>query len=498
MKKLIAISILIALFGCSEDKKDTSQEVSDDITTINNVKTNEVAFSAASMDLISTTNVTIQSIVSVSQPSIVDLNNIVITAGELINNTPYEIDQLTLTNGSNTHWVTLSSTLPKYSKGNIGSEWDGYYLLNQTPLANSTFEYESSVVLENYPNSVHSNSEQRLTGERVQMYDRFMTNAPSTLSEVTAHLTDICSDNSDCSSYGESVINYAADTYYAKSVSGMNSRIWIDTDVWGLGSLTSLNFTSSTKNGNMNIWMHPTLIGNVHSESVSSQMASWQAFVHELYHNYGFTHNSGWASSNGVDDMFGEKVVNRYLPTYGDKLILSDTIIQQYEKTANLTYTFKLGLSELADKISVRLLSTKDLSATVTKSDSDFTVTFTEIPETDVYVSFYSDNSLQMSSVVLNKFILNVASATSMSSFDDEISTWLSEYDVINVTTYDGVWRSEFTLPSTDVDTGKVINFKASATYSSTVYHDGSGDVITTGNSVSYHFNGFLWEKTTQ
>ncbi len=495
MKKNLAIVSLILISGCSgdDDKPKSNTKDLSNIITINDIKNHEITLPASSLEVITSTTLDITSIESISKPSIVDLNNISISDNVLFNNTPYDIDTLILTNGADTKLVTLSSTLQKYSKGSINDVWNGYEISNQTPLSNSTFEYESSVVLTNHPTSVHTNEEQRETGEFVQIYDRFMINAPETLYEVTEHLKNICGDNSECNEYSESIKNYAIDTYYAKSVSGMNSRIWIDTEVWGLGSLTSLNFTSSTKGGNPNIWMHPTLIGNVHDSDVSKQKSSWQAFVHEYYHNHGLTHDSGWASSNGIDDIFGAKVVDTYKPNYGNKLILPNTIIKKAEKTGLLEYTVDVARIDQSDDITVRLLSTKDLSATITQAASSISVKFLETPQTDVYLSLYSDKALQMSSVVLNQFTLNINTASNIQSFNENISNWVSEYDVINVSIRDGVWTSEFNLPTSGVAQGKVINFNSTATYSSTIYHDGSGDILSTNNSISYRYDGQQW-----
>ncbi len=498
MKKCLALSIALILTGCgSDDSNDNTQSRPDyAITTINGTQTNEVSLPATSLEQIAAENVAISDITSTTRPNISDLNNIEILDGYLVNNTPYEINQIVLTNGTETKLLSLTSSLHKYSKGAIGSAWDGYQLYNQTVLSNSTFEYESTDVLTNYPNSVLANDEERLTGELTQIYDRFMINAPETLSEITEHLKDICSVNSECNEYSKPVELYAADTYYAKSVSGTNSRLWIDTDVWGLGSTLPLNMTTSTRgNSKLNIWMHPELMAYVHNENANTQIEGWQALVHEFYHNHGFSHNSGWASGNGIDDIFGAKVVNDYYPNNGNRMILSDVIVKKQSKPKALTYSFDLALTEAGNKITTRLLSTKDLQANITREGSQITVEFLDIPETHVYVSFYSDKSKQMTSIVLSHFILNVTSNTDIQAFDENISAWLNEYEVINVTTRDGAWTAEFNLPSSGVPENKVVNFSATATYGSTVYYDGSGDSLATGDSASYRFNGSIWEK---
>ncbi len=498
MKKCLALSIALILTGCgSDDSNDNTQSRPDyAITTINGTQTNEVSLPATSLEQIAAENVAISDITSTTRPNISDLNNIEILDGYLVNNTPYEINQIILTNGTETKLLSLTSSLPKYSKGAIGSAWNGYQLYNQTVLSNSTFEYESTDVLTNYPNSVLANDEERLTGELTQIYDRFMINAPETLAEITEHLTEICSVNSECDEYSKPVEYYAADTYYAKSVSGTNSRLWIDTDVWGLASLLSLNYTTSTRSSsNLNIWMHPVLMSYVHNENTNTQIEGWQALVHEYYHNHGFGHASGWASGNGIDDIFGAKVVNDYYPNNGNRMILSDIIVMEQSKPARLTYTFDLALTGNSNTITTRLLSTKELEAKVTRNGSQITVKFADIPETHVYVSFFTENSKQMTSLVLSKFTRNVYTNAEIQSFNDNISEWLSEYDVINVTTGNGAWYSEFHLPSTNVGQGKIVNFVTNAYYSSTVYYDGNGDLLTTGDKASYQFNGTIWEK---
>ena len=477
---------------------ETTTENSNGVFNVSGTGAHTITLAGMSFEQTETATVTIADVTALSLPNLVDLNDISISGQTLINNTPMEISSLYLESSDGIHLVSLTPSLSAYSQGQLEQQWSGARIINDITLANSTFEYTSSDFPSDFPNARHADAEERNTGELLQIYDRYMLNDPATLSEVTEHLRVICSNNTECQDYNESVENFAADTYYAKSVSGINSRLWIDTDVWGLANQPSLNFSSSESNNKyLNIWMNPELVAQV-NQTRRLAIDGWQGFVHELYHNYGLSHDSGWASNNGIDDIFGQKVVDTYLAEIENNLIVPDLVINEVTELDNSQYRITLTQTSTENELTARILSSAYISAQIEQeSTSSITVTFNDAPLTDVYLSFYNQDSKQMASTVL-QFSLNLNTQGQLDYFNDDISFWLNRYDVVNVNTRDGVWINDFYLPSSDVEVGKVVNFNSRATFSSIIHYNSSQDTLTTGNQRSYRFDGTAWQRITQ
>ncbi|WP_299948267.1 hypothetical protein [uncultured Microbulbifer sp.] len=435
-------------------------------------------------------------IAEINKPDKVDLTHITIAGDTLTNNTPYVLNELKLLLNNTVVKVTLEPSLPAYSQASIATEWRGAEVVNGETISNSIINYKAQRVHDQTANSRYANNIDRSNAEKAQIYDRFMMNSPETLQEVTEHLKTICDDNTVCKNYGDTVENYAVDTYFAKSVSALNTDLWIDNDVWGLGTLPALSFFATAMSENRHVvWMHPALMGYMATGTYTKQIEGWQALIHEYYHNHGFGHEGGWASANGIDDLFGKKVVDDYLINIGTQYISSDiAVTESYDKN-NDEYIFDIyGDNTDADGLSLRLLSTADLHVEVTQNNTNqIRVKFLETPMAGVYVSFFTDDSRQMATVAFD-FTVEVNTKLALGKFNENIAGLLSEYDIVYVSTADGAWAGEFSLPSGNIRKGKLINFNHKATYSSSIYHDGLREMIKKGEERTYEFNGAHWE----
>ncbi|MCG9725489.1 hypothetical protein [Vibrio brasiliensis] len=500
MRSTIFILSMFLLWGCGEEAgTESSEEKIEASTLIDSNGLGVISLNNTYPLIINAEKgMKVNSLVSLPLPNQVNLNDISISGTIIRNNTPYEISELILKENGEFFLVGIEGGLPKYTQGNIDISWGGYEVVSFTVLANSTFEYQSSTPPANPVGSRLANTAERNTAELVQIYDRYMTNAPSTLSEITEQLRSRCPYNPKCYNYEEPVEQYASDTYFAKSVSSMNTRLWINDNVWGLGSQPALNFNSSeSESKSLNIWMSPVLMANVQDSIDATAIDAWQGLVHEYYHNQGFSHESGWPSSKGIDDVFGRKVVYEYLPSLGNKLINPDVFINDIVKVDMREY--EIGLSSKSEKlVNLRLLSTEPIKAVVSENSSDkIRLKFEETPKTEVYLSFYTADSLQMASSVLS-FSLRISTQSDLNDFNSNINLWLQEYDEIHVSTQNGSWVDNYILPTENVDEGKVVTFESYATWDSLIYYDYPGissDTLSTGGSYYYEFNNGAWKK---
>ncbi|UJF17789.1 hypothetical protein L0B53_12205 [Vibrio sp. SS-MA-C1-2] len=427
------------------------------------------------------------------KPAIVTLNNIHFSENTITNNTPYHLNSVYIQQNHIISKLTLNQTIPAYSEATLSIDLNNAVLLNSQTLANTSINYQGNRgIVPQTSNSRYANAIERANAEKVHMYDQYMMNNPATLAEITTHLDNICQENSLCESYNDTATNYARDTYFAKSVSGINTTFWMDDDVWGLATSGALSFkqTKHTRHAST-LWMHPALMGFIETGSYSKKIEGSQALVHELYHNFGFAHASGWPSANGVDDLFGKKYVDDYTVNIGNQYLPSDVVVT-YQEGQQGTYTFKTFGSNAP--LNFRLLATSELNIELTENDTNtISLRFLEIPKSSVYASFYTDNGQQMATIPLD-LVAEVNSKEALNAFNQEVSSLLNQSDTIYVSTADGAWAGNFNLPN-NADAGKEVHFSHMATYSSYVNYNGQQDVLRNGDSAVYRFNGSIWVK---
>lgn len=444
---------------------------------------------------IKTMDVRVRTITRNEKSSSVNLNNITLVNGELINKTPYEIKHLYIISDGIPVNAIFSSPLPPFSISLVSPALNSERIINLTRLSNITFEYEKNPSEAGRKNSRNANMEERNTAEHVQMYDRFMMNAPSTLNEITEQLVKICKHNSTCNSYNASPENYAIDTYFSKSVSGLNSSFWINPDVWGLANRPGLESVKSNIWSNQNIWMSPALMNYVNNADILKRLDGWQALVHELYHNFGLSHDSGWASSNGIDDLFGEKTVDSYLIDNVNLYITSNIIFDTPTLVNNNTFKFKIySQNDNIETLNMRILSRKPFEVDVMQNGKDEVVlTFINSPLTDLYVSFYSASSQQMATfpITLIKFI---SKQSEISPLSQNLPDLLNTFRKINVSLSNGNWIKTVQLPSEGVDNGSEINFSSSAGFDTNIVHDGVETLLTSAHKLEFKFDGTKWQ----
>ena len=438
------------------------------------------------------TNIT--SITEIDSPAVVDLQNIYIENGTIINNTPYTINSLNfLLEGKVIH-IELNYPLSRYSSGYIGSQWDAAQVLHMAALGNNHYDFRGA---EPRGQARFANEEERSSVERVQMYEKYWLNAPNTLAEILALVASQCHINSfysECHNYEKSMMDYTSDMYFSQSVSGQTSTFWIDPTVWGLAAKPDTERVKSYRSITNNLWMSPVLMSNMLSNDATTAIDAEQGLVHEYYHNLGFSHNSGWPSSNGVDDLFGVKAYKTYRTSLGDEYFTSNLAVTA-EKVSDLEFIFNLEALGEANDLNMRILSSQNLTAKVHQSNSNkLILKFDEQPSTDVYVSFYSKDSSQMATKVLNNFVGSVSTQLALSNLPSNFEKLVGKFNRLFIHTADGSWVRDFYLPK-NVEEGKVVIFNSSASWNSNVYYDDKKDILSKGVRLEYYYSKGRWEK---
>ncbi|PSV16511.1 hypothetical protein C0W59_07420 [Photobacterium kishitanii] len=466
------------------------------LTTLQNKGMHDVALHNTQIQNITSLNITPTAITNTEKTAVSDLRNMNIDSeGIFFNNTPYTINDIYIEREGEIWRLNFETSIPEYTSGLIGIEWANAKIIHMTNIANNRFD-----LLNQFPpreNSRNANEEERNSVERLHMYEKYWLNAPNTMSEIIAQVALKCEINdgySECKNYAESSMDYATDMYFAQSLSGMTSTFWIDPTVWGLATSPGKEMIKSNKSSYQTLWMSPNLMKNMLSSDQWSAVDAEQAFAHEYYHNLGFSHNSGWASYQGIDDLFGNKSYFDYRLNLGDKYVASNLVVTK-EKISPLEFAFEIHSVGDINNLKVRLLSTQNITATIRQTDSDKVfLKFNEVPNTDIYVSFYSNESDQMATVVLDSFIKSVSGQGELSNLHNVFADLVDKYSKVSIHTANGSWMRDFHLPESNQD-GKVIIFESWAGWNSHIFYNGTEDILTYGNRIEYHYMNGRWVR---
>ncbi|WP_318444985.1 hypothetical protein [Photobacterium leiognathi] len=430
-----------------------------------------------------------------AEPAISDLNAMFIDSdGKFFNNTAYSIHGVYVEREGEKVYLGFETAINPYSSALIGEEWANAAIIQMTSLGNNKYDLWNS----NLPSAEakHANEVERASVERLHMYEKYWVNAPSTLSDITKLVAEKCKINegySECKNYSGSAMDYASDMYFAQSVSGVTSAFWIDPTVWGLATSPVKEMQKSKINSHQTLWMSPVLMQNMHSEEQSTAIDAEQALIHEYYHNLGFSHQSGWASDQGVDDLFGNKAYLDYRNSIGNRYVTSNLVVNT-EKVNTLEYAFDIdALGDVSD-LEMRVLSTQGFDASVRQTNTNKVfLTFEQVPSTDIYVSFYSQKSQQMATVVLDSFITTVSGQAELSNLHNVFADLVAEYNKVIVYTANGDWMRDFHLPTGEES--KVIVFESHAGWNSHIFYDGHEDVLNYGYRLEYKYTDGRWVK---
>ena len=432
-------------------------------------------------------------IAALERPAVVTLKDIAITDGVLHNKTPYTLEGIYVELAGVITYLNFLNPVPEYSSARLDGEWHSANYVHMTRLGNNQYNFASTATT-GRPEARLANDEERDSVERVQMYDRYWLNAPGTMSAITYRVVNNCDTNSgysECLNYGESYLDYAADMYFAHSASGMTSNFWIDPTTWGLATVPGKRMVKSTTDVSATVWMSPNLMANMLSSNADTAVDAEQGLIHEYYHNLGFSHSSGWASNTGIDDLFGYHAYHKFRSELGDRYTTSNLVVT-VERVDPLKYTFKTHALGAVSDLSIRLLSTDIISGEVRENDDDsVTVQFSQMPNTDVYVSFYSNESSQMATVALTDFVTEVSGQGALSNLENTFAELVNQYNKVFINTANGSWVRHFHLPAGRE--GRVVVFKSNAGYTSTIHYGEQQDQLYTGNRIEYRFTDGHW-----
>ena len=440
-------------------------------------------------------------------PLISDPGNIKIVRNRIVNNTSHVLHDVYLKHENGTfYYLQFSVPIPEYASAWLPAEWRGAHVIDMTKLGSNKFTFQSFFKDRN-EDGRWANFHSRKNIERVLRYEHYWTNAPETLPSIIKHVEKRCGAGTDVEGFAECrdsrkpMLEYIANMYFAQSFSGLTSDFIIDAKKWrhAEAEVGSKNLVSSNEDQSAKIWMSAELVEYMDSNyepRVSIEVD--QALVHEHFHNLGFDHESGWPSTDGIDDLFAAEAY-KYRQQLGSRYVPSNLVVD-VQKISPLIYTISLhGRGEITD-LKMRLLSTKNVNAEVTELGSNkLTIKFKKVPYNDIYLSFFSQESQQMASVTLTDFKASVFGRQEVENLPNNFSKLVNNYGRVFIHTSETAWLSDFELPMIAPEGHTVVfvsraNIVSYIHHTSSIRHGGRPDILEPDHRVEYRFTNGKWE----
>ena len=437
-------------------------------------------------------------------PLISDPSNIKIVRDRIVNNTSHRFKEIFVKiDDGMVYRLEFSAPIPAYASAWLPEEWHGAHVIDMTQLGSNKI-YFNTFFENRKEDGRWANFRSRKAIDRVLRYEHYWANAPQTLPSIIKHVEKRCGAGvavegfAECRDSRKPMLEYITSMYFTQSFSGLTTDFIIDAKKEGASAkVGSKNLVSSKEDLSAQIWMSPRLVGLMDSDDPQESIEAEQAFIHEHFHNLGFGHESGWPSTDGIDDLFAAEA-HKYRIQLGSRYVPSNLVVQVL-KINPLTYTLTLhGRGKVSD-LRMRLLSTEVVNAQITESGSNkLTIKFEQVPYTDVYLSFFSLESQQMASVALTGFKASVFGQQALDDLHSDFSTLVNDYARVFVHTSETAWLSDFYLPTTAPEGHSVVfvsraNVVSYLHHISSIRHGGRADILEPDHRIEYRFTGGRW-----
>ena len=415
--------------------------------------------------------ITPQFSMTLEKPQQVNLKDITLVEGILYNNTPYTIHGLYVEDQS-IQYMDFAKPVDAYTAVHLGCEFQHHRLIDMTILGNNPYDMAPDLLCE-HPEARAVRANERGWFESMQIYQHYWANSPEALCEIDMEAAEIgwsreYPERSQVGPDHYSVLNHP--------VSGVTTKLLIDPTLT-TGTFSqhpSLRMTKSAKDSSFILRINPEL-----PEHSCFQAEQFRQVAKLLVPSHNSQHmlNNGFQFSYSMwlDDLFAYPI-SRLFPEHPGECYTPANLVITTDRLGGTVYRFDLHSAEAVSDLRMRLLSYQVVSAKVVLSERKDIVflTFDEIPEDDVHVSFYSRESNQMASVTLSEFTSVVEGKEAVSRLKDPhvLDDLLMRDLNITIKTDDDAWLPEFVLP--DPSPKRVVQFRSRASWRSFILHRGS------------------------
>ena len=410
---------------------------------------------------------------TLEKPQLINLKGMSLVEGVLYNNSPYTIHGLYVEDQS-IQYLDFTKPVDAYTAVHLGCEFQHHRLVDMTILGNNPYDVAPDVLCE-HPEARAVRASERRWIEHMQIYQHYWANSPEAICEMDKDAAEIAWNRA----YPErSQVSSGPDHYsvYNHPVSGVTTKLMIDpTLTTGIFSQhPSLRMTKSAEDSSLILRINPELLEHSFMQPEKVRRAV-KLLVHS--HNSQRMLNNGLQFSYGIqlDDLFTNPISGLF-PDYPGDCYTPANLVITTNRLGGTVYRFDLHSAQSVSDLRMRLLSYQVVSAKVVLTERKDIVflTFEEIPEEDVHVSFYSRESNQMASVILSEFTSVVEGKEAVSRLEDPrvLEDMLMRDFNITIKTNDDAWLREFVLP--DPSPKRVVRFRSQATRRSYIHHGSS------------------------
>ena len=511
--KYLSLTLVLALIGgCnSEQEKDSEQEKEGTITKSSNGYID--IYRVKNRIFIPQTEALVQkkeSIVAGDTFTFTDIEFQLKSPNEwkIINRTPQPLDSLIVKlNDNELHRLKINDVIDGYSSADlyIPFDMDIYSIDNSNQFAFFLPIVSTGGYVEDCKEDAcldDLNNDERQNYLAILSKFRESLNRRSYLELSKSFFDEHCDEYSDCVNYDSSNLDYSTNaliiegmskrTLYLKALRD-NGGLTVDGRGGGTGfhDVTSIDAESG--------WGYASL----NEENTNPSPAVHNILMHEIGHAYGFMHDSGL--TYGLAEEWGYHYVPDTWTEDQRKDIsklqlpaIASEIVEQGKGVFLLKLYNTISENENVD-IEVICVEPVDYSIEETSAQNEFKLTIKSRIQAPIYIRSTSESSDYISTLKIIPddvyHTLSLNSQDELTHFNDKITGWLTDYDEIYIYTKNGQWTDSFYLPSDDdIEEGKMIQFSSTATSQSSIYHDDDFDVLTTGSTLKYFFNGLFWE----
>ena len=406
---------------------------------------------------------------TLEKPQLVNLKDMTLVEGVLYNNSPYTICGLYV-EGQSIEYLDFAKAVDAYTAVQLGCEFQHHRLVDMTILGHNPYDVAPDLLSE-HPGARAVSASERRWVESMLIYQGHWANSPGALCEIEEETAEIAWSREYPERSQAGPDHYSV---YNHPVSGVTTRLLIDpTLTTGIFSQhPSLRLTKSAKDSSSILRINPEVL-----EQSCFQAGQVRRVAKLLVPS----HNSQSMLNNGLqfsyvmrlDDLFAYPISRLFPECPGEHYTPANLVITT-DRLGGTVYRFDLHSAEPVSDLRMRLLSYQVVSAKVVLTERKDIVflTFDEIPEDDVHVSFYSRESKQMASLTLSEFtsVVEGKEAVSRLEVPDVLDDLLMRDLNITIKTDDDAWLPEFVLPDPS-RIRRVIRFRSQAEKASYIHH---------------------------
>lgn len=440
---------------------------------------------------------------ALSVPDLVSFTDFKIKNNFLINNTPLEINKFYTNENGEVNYYVLTPPVKAYSKVKLEGEFNNNVnFLDMVNLARYSIEFKSDIPPISSKYNIDANTLQRDVFETLVFYFQSWMNRHQSLNDIVAYMNKMCDTEfaKNCQNYPFTSSRYAEDNYFILSASGTEIQYKIDLNVRNRTDQKGVNINKLTRENKPRIAESNFLLEDIITQRNQGKYLSEDlgTVMADLISISGFNYVSGMInfdttlnipkdiiSSQIIKDNYDENVSKKYQPS---------NIALTVEEISEQDYIISLFSNVPLTDLTMRVLAFDDVGFRLSQSaENKIRFTINEPLSSDIELSFFSTDSMQMASYILqNKFVYLINTQEALNTINSDLPNILDKNKYVIINTKDWTWRDSFIIP-TKAQEGTKIIIESQATSPSKVEVNGEVIQLTQFKKMKLIFKNNFW-----